>query len=138
MNLFQYGLVYVSDCCKMVMVTVKQQLKSSTYVAPRMHREIYTLESDLDNNGNTLYLSPNKDSEIVYDTDEQVWRIEPMDLSWSNTFLKTEQDSQASKKCPHDSSLTWMHVEDRDVGDISVECFKDDSVFDFSFKKPYP
>ena len=36
------------------------------------------------------------------------------------------------------SNTVGILVVDRDGGDISVECFKDDSVFDFSFKKPYP
>ena len=101
------------------------------YSGSRIHRQIYRLESDLAN-GNIWYLSPNKDFKILYNAEEQGWRI--VYMNQTKPFLMTEKDPQAFDKCPHDSSLTWKLVEDREFykhtgGDISVECTQED--FDY-------
>ena len=81
----------------------------------------------MDNNGTFKWFSdPSKDFAISYNADEQGWAIGPITyMNQSRPFLMTEKDSQAFDKCPHDSSLTWFHAEDRnkfDGDDINVKC----------------
>ena len=126
MWVYSNQLICFSDCCVQVAVTAQNEGNGL-----RIRRQIYTIESDngyLDNNGNLKWVTPYKDFVISYNADEQGWAIGPITyMNQSRPFLMTEKDLQAFDKCPHDSSLTWFHAEDRkfykfDGDDINVKC----------------
>ena len=128
MWVYSNQLICFSDCCAQVAVTAQNEGNGL-----RIRRQIYTIESDngyLDNNAGNLKWVSSDDSDFVisYNADEQGWVIGPITyMNQSRPFLMTEKDSQAFDKCPHDSSLTWFHAEDRkfykfDGDDINVKC----------------
>ena len=126
MWVYSNQLICFSDCCAQVAVNVQNEGNGL-----RIRRQIYTIESDngyLDNNAGNLKWVSSDDPDFVisYNADELGWAIGQMNQS--KPFLRTEKDPQAVDKCPHDSSLKWIHVEDplysnkSDENDISVDC----------------
>ena len=125
MWVYSNQLICFSDCCVHVAVTTQNEGNGL-----RIRRHIFRIDSDkkfpLDDNGNNNWVSLSEDSTIFYNADELGWAIGQMNQS--KPFLRTEKDPQAIDKCPHDSSLTWMRVEDplysnkSDEDDISVDC----------------